>query len=793
VQTVLVWQHLTVSVAMRGSTEKKLLLDNVSGSMNGGNNTGDKQTERCAEEEIIRSYEGEPHASAYDHTSYSYVHPRMLLARRRHVGDHGTIGMRSVIRAAQRVMGTPIEEPRRHARRTRARDQKLNVTLLVHAPAPCESSVFVCMYVSLLSRRAGKSTLLNALAFRLDTSTCEMSGDLRMNGRAYENSELKRMSGYVMQDDLLNPYLTVRETLYYTGELRLPATFTPAQRSARVGEVIAEMGLTHCENVIVGDPSKKGISGGERRRVCIGMELLTRPTLLFLDEPTSGLDSVTALSLVRLLQKLTRSGKCSMLISIHQPQAKLFALFDRLLLLKSGSILFQGSIPDALKLFEDCGFPVPHYSNPADHLLDVITPPMDITIFEEVQQEAAMDAFSKRRQGSRGNTAFDLEVATSVRDETPRHKSSTHELLGNDTPLGKALLQRRTSMDELRDVNIVITEFPLTADMDIAVVGDSNEVELRRDQKNEALLLSHFRQPHIDLGFGSSKPFIMQRHSISWLRQTSVLMQRNLKESIRKKWTLYTSIAQTIIMAILISTVFLQIGTSQSSIVRRQPVLFFVCINQGMFGALGVINSFPAERALMLRERASGTYYASAYFAAKTTVDTLLSLPIPILFSTIVYWLTGFQPTGAKFIIFTIFMILCSLSATSLALMISALCKTTDLSVTILPMVLECARLFGGFFLSPTNLPGGFKWLNALSYVQYAYVGVSLNELSGLELHCDAGQLVNGVCPFTSGEQFIHTLGLDYISMNGCIGVLFGYIFATRIVAYLAIRFMKTP
>ena len=128
----------------------------------------------------------------------------------------------------------------------------------------------------------GKSTLLNTLACRLDVNTT-VTGEMRLNGRPYKTTELKKMSGYVMQDDLLNPHLTARETLHYTAALRLPAHMTAEQRDARVEEVIQEMGLAGCQHVIVGDPSKKGISGGERRRVCIGMELLTRPTLLFLD------------------------------------------------------------------------------------------------------------------------------------------------------------------------------------------------------------------------------------------------------------------------------------------------------------------------------------------------------------------------------------------------------------------------------------------------------------------------------------------------------------------------------
>lgn len=139
-------------------------------------------------------------------------------------------------------------------------------------------------------------------------------------------------------------------------------------------------------------------------------------------------------------------------------------------------------------------------------------------------------------------------------------------------------------------------------------------------------------------------------------------------------------------------------------------------------------------------------------------------------------------------------MCLCCIASTSLALMVSALCKTTDLSVTVLPLVLEAARLFGGFFLSPANAPDYFKWLDAVSYIRYSYIGVSLNELNGLNLHCTESELNDngGVCPYTRGEQFIDSLDLDYISMGGCIGVLIGYIFLCRVIAYIAIRYMKT-
>ena len=133
-------------------------------------------------------------------------------------------------------------------------------------------------------------------------------------------------------------------------------------------------------------------------------------------------------------------------------------------------------------------------------------------------------------------------------------------------------------------------------------------------------------------------------------------------------------------------------------------------------------------------------------------------------------------------------MTLCSLAATSLALMISALCKTTDMSVTVLPMALEVSRLFGGFFLSPANLPKYFSWLDALSYAKYTYVGVSLNELQGLTLSC--ADLASGTC-IHDGETTIRQLGLDYISIGGCVGVLLAFIIFCRVVAYLGVRFLK--
>ena len=136
------------------------------------------------------------------------------------------------------------------------------------------------------------------------------------------------------------------------------------------------------------------------------------------------------------------------------------------------------------------------------------------------------------------------------------------------------------------------------------------------------------------------------------------------------------------------------------------------------------------------------------------------------------------------------FMLLCSLAATSLALMISAICKTTDMSVTVLPLALEITRLFGGFFLAPSRLPKYFSWLDAISYVKYTFIGTALNELDGLVLTCTATERDTLAC-IDNGQALIIERGYDYINIGGCIGALLGFILFCRFVAFLGVRFLK--
>jgi ATP-binding cassette subfamily G (WHITE) protein 2 len=169
----------------------------------------------------------------------------------------------------------------------------------------------------------------------------------------------------------------------------------------------------------------------------------------------------------------------------------------------------------------------------------------------------------------------------------------------------------------------------------INLMHGENTMSLEQQAAIDVALMSAQSPLAIDLNMGVNKRLIQMNNvqlQPTWLKQVQILLQRNFQEQIRQSKIFIISLIQTILMAVLIGTVFFNIGNSQKSIVRREPVIFFCAVNQGVFGALMVINSFPVERALTLRERASGTYFASAYFTAKIIADTLGQLPVPIIF-----------------------------------------------------------------------------------------------------------------------------------------------------------------
>ncbi|CAN0302100.1 unnamed protein product, partial [Discosporangium mesarthrocarpum] len=211
---------------------------------------------------------------------------------------------------------------------------------------------------------AGKSSLLDILAGRRKGAGCGwgasghvVTGELRVNGEVAEGEGVRKISGYVTQEDILPPTLTCKEHLMFHALLRMGRA-KKKEREGRVLELLEELGLSGVQRSLIGGGLRRGISGGEKRRLSIATELLNRPALIFLDEPTTGLDASTALRVAHILARLALGGT-TVVASLHQPRREVLFLIDQVMLLSRGQVAYFGSPWDAEKHFASIGNPFP--------------------------------------------------------------------------------------------------------------------------------------------------------------------------------------------------------------------------------------------------------------------------------------------------------------------------------------------------------------------------------------------------------------------------------------------------
>ncbi|EWG46382.1 hypothetical protein FVEG_06901 [Fusarium verticillioides 7600] len=252
----------------------------------------------------------------------------------------------------------------------------------------------------------GKTTLLNVLA-RRPTNASSVEAEVNINGSHLSLAEFREVSCFVEQEDALIGSLTVRETLEFSSRLASSSSLSKKERIVRINNLLESFGLVEQANTLIGTPIRKGISGGQKRRVGVASQLITSPKLLFLDEPTSGLDSAASLEVVKYLRDVAKRNNLIVICSIHQPSTSTFNLFDKLLLLSGGKTHYFGPVNSVAAYYSEVGSPLPQYVNPAEHLLELVN--ID---FAQDRGEASRDleilqaAWQNSRQASEVNTAI---------------------------------------------------------------------------------------------------------------------------------------------------------------------------------------------------------------------------------------------------------------------------------------------------------------------------------------------------------------------------------------------------
>lgn len=251
---------------------------------------------------------------------------------------------------------------------TLTKGKNLSRTILTNAHGSVKPGEFLAV---MGPSGAGKTTLLNCLSNRRQKNVRIENGSILLNNDSISNVPYASMIGFVPQDDVLFISMTPREILKFAAGLTLD--LNEKMRDQRVEEVISDLGLTACADTLVGGQLIRGISGGEKKRTSVGIELISNPSVLFLDEPTTGLDSFIALSITQLIVNIAKKYNRTVVATIHQPSSQIFDCFDRLLLLSQGLTIFEGRAKNIISFFDDLGHPIPKNYNPGDHCLRVVS------------------------------------------------------------------------------------------------------------------------------------------------------------------------------------------------------------------------------------------------------------------------------------------------------------------------------------------------------------------------------------------------------------------------------------
>ncbi|XP_049385787.1 ABC transporter G family member 22-like [Solanum stenotomum] len=476
----------------------------------------------------------------------------------------------------------------------------------------------------------GKTTLLKLLSGKVKND----SGTITFNGQPY-NKSLKQRIGFVLQDDVVFPHLTVKETLTYAALLRLPNTLSKEQKKERAIGVINELGLERCQDTIIGGAFVRGVSGGERKRVCIGNEILLNPSLLFLDEPTSGLDSTTALRIMQMLRNTAKAGK-TVVTTIHQPSSRLFSRFDKLILLGQGSSLYFGKASEAMLYFSSIGCSPLIAMNPAEFLIDL----------------------------ANGNIT-EKSIPSDLEDKL---------LPGNH---------------HFKKQN----EGPSPADVHEYFVG-AYESRVANIEKLKLLKHGLIEEDSEVLNWPHSRD-----SGATWCQQFTILFGRSLKERNHEYFSslrITQVIATAIIVGLLwwnSDTSF------PKRISDQARLLFFISVFWGFFPLFTAIFTFPQERAMLVKERSVNMYKLSAYFIARITTDLLLDLVLPVTFLVIVYFMVGLKLTFNAFSLTLLTILLSIIAAQGLGLAIGAAFMDVKKATTFASVILMTFMLSGGFFV----------------------------------------------------------------------------------------------
>ncbi|XP_075224960.1 ATP-binding cassette sub-family G member 1-like [Lycorma delicatula] len=540
---------------------------------------------------------------------------------------------------------------------------------------------------------AGKTTLLNILS---GLRSVAVRGSVKVNCVERNPQTFRQLSCYITQEFSMFSVLTVRETLDIAAHIKVGDKVKKNERNYMIEDIANVLGLNK-----VLDTRVSRLSGGEKKRLSIGVELVTNPPIMFFDEPTSGLDSVASLQVVTHLKRLAEEGR-TVIIVIHQPSSRLLELIDDVFIITEGRCLYNGPLNDLIPTFNTMGINCPQYYNRSDFALEVAC----------------------RERGDYVNQLVNLA--------TKKHQDRLGHFYqdDNENNFKKQVEQTEEAESEqnamLKNGNDGFVSVKLNVDDHVSI-----KTNVKKKKKT--------------------------KYPVSKCTQFKILLKRSVICNLRDLKLAFLKIVTHIVVGLSLGAVYYNFGSDGAKVFSNLSCLFFMIIFIFYGTALHTVMTFPAESSAIVREHFNNWYPLGVYQVAKTVADIPLHILCPTIFLMISYYLTGQPLEWNRF--FKIWLIGISLSiiaqtfgcimgtafGTQLALFLAATCTMPTF-------------LISGFFIHLSDLSPYLSWLSYISIFRYCLEGyvLALYGSGRNVLHCS-----KAYCHYKQPRKFLQELGMD--------------------------------
>ena len=566
------------------------------------------------------------------------------------------------------------------------------------------------------------------------------SGRILFNGKIPPSDFIRKSVGYVPQFDYHLPLLTVQETLHFHASLKLASEISAVHKANKVNGLILTLGLRACAQTRVGDSEMKGLSGGEKRRLSIGVQLLSDPAICLFDEPTSGLDAFTARHVIETLQQLARKGR-TVIMSIHQPRYDVFRMIDHIVLLaRGGKQIWNGSVPEMLRHFERCGYTCPALVNPADFILD-------ITSIDYRSPDIERTSFARLELLS---NAFQNQISAAGAKQNFTETGSSMDTVTDDQPVS---LTPQVTMDSAKSASSIASIFSFLKG--IVTLTESNDYE---------------------------KTFLFT---------FPLLVNRSMTNLWRQPVLCFTRITQGLFFGLILSMFFAPIGNNQKSIQNRIGNLYqisAVCF----IGMLNCIAQYPIERNVFYREYADGSYSATSFFLTYFAIAIPFIVLTSVLFALLMACAVGLDCSVEGVYTFSGVVFCFLFLGECFGVMFCAIFSHIGFSVNIMSMWISLFGVSIGFLA--LDMPAFYVYFGDLAPLKWGSIIITNAAFKGEIFTCsDSEKNGSGSCPYSTGEEVLELYGMNYKSghfsdRNFYVLVLFFMTLAYFIITFAVFR-----